>query len=88
MTRILVVEDERDIREVLAYNLGQAGHEVLAPDSGAGALASVRETRRAADENRAGGYVNPLSIYCSMNEMSAPDMASRKTAYSPMMMSG
>jgi two-component system phosphate regulon response regulator PhoB len=45
MTRILVVEDERDIREVLAYNLGKAGHEMLAADSGAGALASVRETR-------------------------------------------
>jgi two-component system phosphate regulon response regulator PhoB len=43
MTRILVVEDEKDIREVLAYNLGKAGHEVLAADSGARALASARE---------------------------------------------
>jgi|ERR1019366_5645290 two-component system phosphate regulon response regulator PhoB len=45
MTRILVVEDEKDIREILAYNLGKAGHEVLAADSGANALASVREAR-------------------------------------------
>lgn len=29
MARILVIEDEKDIQDVLAYNLGQAGHEVL-----------------------------------------------------------
>lgn len=45
MTRILVVEDEKDIREILAHNVGQAGHEVLAAASGTGALASVREAR-------------------------------------------
>lgn len=33
MARILVVEDEQDLRQVLAYNLRQAGHEpVLAPN--------------------------------------------------------
>ena len=26
MARILVVEDEKDLQEVLAYNLRQAGH--------------------------------------------------------------
>jgi two-component system phosphate regulon response regulator PhoB len=45
MTRILVVEGEKDIREILAYNLCRAGHEVLAADNGADALASVREAQ-------------------------------------------
>jgi len=45
MPRILVVEDEADIRQVLAYNLGQAGHEVLSVDRGAAALTAVREKR-------------------------------------------
>jgi two-component system phosphate regulon response regulator PhoB len=45
MTRILVVEDEPDIREILGYNLGQAGYEVLAAGCGEGALASLRESR-------------------------------------------
>jgi two-component system phosphate regulon response regulator PhoB len=43
MARILVVEDEEDIRQILAYNLGQAGHEVLTADSGALALDLVRD---------------------------------------------
>ena len=30
MARILVIEDESDIRQVLDYNLRLAGHEVLA----------------------------------------------------------
>jgi two-component system phosphate regulon response regulator PhoB len=38
MARILVVEDEEDIRQILAYNLGKAGHEVFTADRGAGAL--------------------------------------------------
>jgi two-component system phosphate regulon response regulator PhoB len=45
MARILVVEDEADIRQILAYNLGQAGHEVLATDRGGPALTMVREQR-------------------------------------------
>jgi len=43
MARILVVEDEADIRQVLAYNLGQAGHEVLAAERGAAGLALAHE---------------------------------------------
>jgi two-component system phosphate regulon response regulator PhoB len=39
MPRILVVEDEPDIRQVIAYNLGQAGHEVVTAERGAEALA-------------------------------------------------
>jgi two-component system phosphate regulon response regulator PhoB len=43
MARILVVEDEADIRQVLAWNLGQEGHEVLLAERGATALALARE---------------------------------------------
>jgi two-component system, OmpR family, phosphate regulon response regulator PhoB len=43
MARILVVEDEEDIRQILAYNLGQAGHEVLTADRGATALDLLRK---------------------------------------------
>jgi two-component system phosphate regulon response regulator PhoB len=42
MARILVVEDEDDIRQILAYNLSQAGHEVLTADRGALALDLAR----------------------------------------------
>ena len=35
MANILVIEDEPDLREVLSFNLKQAGHEVLATASGA-----------------------------------------------------
>jgi two-component system phosphate regulon response regulator PhoB len=38
VARILVVEDEQDLREVLDYNLTQAGHRVRAAASGAEAL--------------------------------------------------
>jgi two-component system, OmpR family, phosphate regulon response regulator PhoB len=34
MARILVIEDEADIRQILEYNLRQAGHEVVAVDRG------------------------------------------------------
>jgi two-component system phosphate regulon response regulator PhoB len=43
MTRILVVEDEEDIRQILAYNLGQAGYEVIIADRGDKALATARD---------------------------------------------
>ena len=43
MARILVVEDEGDIRQVLAYNLGQAGHEVFTADRGVVALDLARK---------------------------------------------
>src|ERR1039457_272365 len=45
MARILVVEDEEDIRQILAYNLGQSGHEVLTADRGAAGLDLARKER-------------------------------------------
>jgi two-component system phosphate regulon response regulator PhoB len=37
VARVLVIEDERDLREVIAYNLTQAGHRALsAPTAGEG----------------------------------------------------
>jgi two-component system phosphate regulon response regulator PhoB len=43
MSLILIVEDEADLQQVLAYNLRQAGHEVLTANSGEAALALVRQ---------------------------------------------
>jgi two-component system phosphate regulon response regulator PhoB len=43
MARILVVEDEVDIRQILAYNLGQAGHEVFTAERGSVALDLARK---------------------------------------------
>jgi two-component system phosphate regulon response regulator PhoB len=43
MPRILVIEDEEDIRQVLDYNLRQAGHEVLVAAGGQEGLRLVRE---------------------------------------------
>jgi two-component system phosphate regulon response regulator PhoB len=43
MARIVVVEDERDLQNVLAYNLRQAGHEVLQALGGQEGLRLVRE---------------------------------------------
>jgi two-component system phosphate regulon response regulator PhoB len=45
MARILVIEDEEDLRAVLEYNLCQAGHEVVLRASGQGGLKAVRERR-------------------------------------------
>jgi two-component system phosphate regulon response regulator PhoB len=45
MARILVVEDEADIRQILAYNLGQSGHEVLVAERGTLALSMARAER-------------------------------------------
>jgi two-component system phosphate regulon response regulator PhoB len=45
MATILVVEDEEDIRKILAYNLGQAGFDVVAVDRGEPVLAMVRTNR-------------------------------------------
>jgi two-component system phosphate regulon response regulator PhoB len=45
MARILVVEDEADIRQILAYNLGQAGYEMLVADRGEAGLALSRDKR-------------------------------------------
>jgi len=45
MARILVIEDEADIRRVLDYNLRSAGHEVLSAEQGREGLSLVREER-------------------------------------------
>jgi two-component system phosphate regulon response regulator PhoB len=43
MSVILIVEDEADLQQVLAYNLRQAGHDVLTASSGESALALVKQ---------------------------------------------
>src|SRR5688572_6026378 len=45
MARILVVEDEKDLQQVLAYNLRQVGHEVLSAMDGESALRLAREQK-------------------------------------------
>src|SRR6185436_16481441 len=45
MARILIVEDEKDLQEVLAYNLRQAGHVAIVVGSGREALTAVAEQR-------------------------------------------
>ncbi len=45
MARVLVVEDEQDLREVLEYNLAQAGHRVKTASSGAEALRLAPELK-------------------------------------------
>jgi two-component system, OmpR family, phosphate regulon response regulator PhoB len=43
MASVLVIEDEADIRQVLEYNLRQAGHEVTGVERGSAGLALARE---------------------------------------------
>jgi len=45
MARILVIEDEKDLQEVLAYNLRQACHTPIVLGGGRDALAAVTEHR-------------------------------------------
>jgi len=45
MAKILVIEDEADIRQVLDYNLRTAGHEVIAVARGREGLSVAREQR-------------------------------------------
>jgi two-component system phosphate regulon response regulator PhoB len=45
MARILVIEDEPDIRQVLDYNLRLAGHDVVSAPRGQDGLRLVREQR-------------------------------------------
>lgn len=45
MARILVIEDEADLQEVLDYNLRQHGHEVIVKGSGQDGLRAMRERR-------------------------------------------
>lgn len=44
MARIVVADDEADIRRLVAFTLKRRGHDVLEADSGDGALALIRET--------------------------------------------
>jgi two-component system phosphate regulon response regulator PhoB len=43
MTKVLVVEDEADIRELLVYNLKRAGYDVLVAADGATGVALARD---------------------------------------------
>src|SRR6187551_402912 len=43
MARILIVEDEKDLQEVLTYNLRQAGHIPIVVSSGRDAIAAVAD---------------------------------------------
>jgi two-component system phosphate regulon response regulator PhoB len=45
MAKILVIEDEADIRQVLDYNLRTAGHDVIAVEGGREGLLAARELR-------------------------------------------
>ena len=45
MARILVIEDEADLQQVLGYNLRQAGHEVSAATRGGDGLRLAREQK-------------------------------------------
>jgi two-component system phosphate regulon response regulator PhoB len=45
MARILVVEDESDLQQVLGYNLRQAGHDVVSATRGQDALRLARDQR-------------------------------------------
>jgi two-component system phosphate regulon response regulator PhoB len=45
MARILVIEDEKDIQDVLAYNLTQAGHKVQIASRGEEGLRFARERK-------------------------------------------
>jgi two-component system phosphate regulon response regulator PhoB len=44
MARIVLIEDEPDLREIVQYNLSQAGHRVHVAGSAEGGLKLVRET--------------------------------------------
>jgi two-component system phosphate regulon response regulator PhoB len=45
MARILVVEDEADLQEVLKFNLQQAGHDVLLASSGSDGIRLAKKLR-------------------------------------------
>ncbi len=45
MARILVIEDERDLQDILAYNLRQAGHEVFQATRGKDGVALAKRER-------------------------------------------
>ncbi len=43
MARILIAEDERDIRDLITFTLRFAGHEVISTTNGEEAVAAARE---------------------------------------------
>ncbi len=43
--RILVVEDEEDIQELMSYNLGKEGYDVICADDGESALKKVKSKK-------------------------------------------
>jgi len=45
MARILVIEDERDLQDILAYNLRQAGHEVHQATRGKDGVSAAKRER-------------------------------------------
>ncbi len=45
MARIVIADDDADIRELVVFKLRQAGHEVIPVGDGAAAVASCREQR-------------------------------------------
>jgi two-component system, OmpR family, phosphate regulon response regulator PhoB len=47
MARVLVIEDEKDLQEVLGFNLREAGHEVLAATRAGDGLRLARERKPA-----------------------------------------
>lgn len=45
MARVLVIDDEEDIRELLTYNLKKDGHEVYASENGEKGLINLKECK-------------------------------------------
>jgi two-component system alkaline phosphatase synthesis response regulator PhoP len=45
MAKILIAEDERDIRDLIEFTLRYAGHEVISASNGAEAVELARQTR-------------------------------------------
>jgi len=45
VSRVLIVEDERDLQRVLSFNLGQAGFDVVSAQNGQQALRAVKEEK-------------------------------------------
>ena len=43
MARVLVADDDSDIRDLVAFKLTQSGHEVMAVEDGMAALKAARE---------------------------------------------
>ena len=46
MSRVLVADDDADIRELVMFKLEQDGHEVVAVGDGGAALAALQDARR------------------------------------------